>query len=254
LVKSVNPLDARFPNVLVPYAVMRDPVIKRRVIKHVAEFQAWWLGVAETRIFPERGFYKELFPKSSLRGRRAGKRIMGDYIPIYLGNKTDGKARVELHGFKRFWKTTHMCEECLATNPYPKAPPHLTYIDFRDEAAWRATIIDHEQYMAGGNVSPLACIPGFRLDTNFRDIFHMDFLGYGRDMGGAFVKFLYQTKKLGDGDLGPKLRRLWGKFSDWSKANGRNEGFHRTRYLVPGRVGHGVEQNWALSTFRWQGG
>ena len=135
---------------------------------------------------------------------------MGEWCAIWAGSKSDGKARREMHGFKRWWKTLQMCDGCLAENPaYATANMDRAYNDYRGEAGWRSTCIGHDEYMMDAeHVSPFAVCEGFRYELCLRDHAHLDNLGYGRDTGAALIKSFHKRGELGPGDLDFQLRML----------------------------------------------
>ena len=104
---------------------------------------------------------------------------------------------VEMHGFKRWWKAAEICDGCLARNPACINCNELTFMNFAEDAPWRATVLDHQTYMAQEEViSPFAIVDGFNYEMCFRDWAHMDALGYGRDFGGATIKSMLPSIEL----------------------------------------------------------
>jgi len=63
-------------------------------MKLIADFASWNHTIMRSGVLPKVGFYGEEFPARSARGKRAGERIMGKYVGVFIGNKADGKARV----------------------------------------------------------------------------------------------------------------------------------------------------------------
>ena len=96
---------------------------------------------------------------------------------------------VEMHGFKRWWKAAEICDGCLARNQACINCNELTFMNFAEDAPWRAIVLDHQTYMTQEEViSPFAIVDGFNYEMCFRDWAHMDSFGYGRDFGGATIK------------------------------------------------------------------
>lgn len=190
---------------------MRMPGVKQRIMDVLAEFYEWCYNVWETRTLPSHGFYKEnlakVFP-NSMRAKNAGKAIMGPWIPIYVATKSDGKARVEMHKMKRWWKCTKLCDGCGAVNPGRNTDPNLTWMDFNLNAGWKGTILSHEDYMANDVASTFSRIPGWNFRLLLRDHAHMDPLGYGRDIGAGIIKSLHKRGELEGADLDCQLRIL----------------------------------------------
>ena len=72
------------------------------------------------------------------------------------------------------------CDGCFAVNLFAKAPKALSYKNFRDTIPWRDTIQGHKLHLRmEGEVSPFSKISGWRLETVFRDLAHIDSLGFG---------------------------------------------------------------------------
>ena len=142
-----HPVDVTWYCAGIPYVLMQEAEIREKVMRLLADFTKWALDIAESGVMPRKGFYNEDFDKSSLRAKMAGGSIMGPWIPIFAGNKADGKARKQMHLFKRWWKTVEYCDSCRATNPsYRCSNKELYGNDFRLCAAWRGTMITHEEY------------------------------------------------------------------------------------------------------------
>lgn len=87
-------LDARFLVLGIPHLVMKLPGVKKQAMKLMADFAAWNHKVWKTKVMPERGFYDEVFPRNSLRWKMRGQPITGEYVGVFVGNMSDGKARV----------------------------------------------------------------------------------------------------------------------------------------------------------------
>lgn len=219
-------LDSRYLCAAVPYVIMKLPGMKMTIVKLLAEFTTWCMKVLDSKRFPDAGFYNESWPKGSVRARRVGEAIIGDWVPVWIGCKADGKARQEMHDFKRWWKCVEMCDSCRATNPACRSGNRsLTYMDFSPEAPWTATAIDHDAYMEeecrpNGRLSPMASIPGFRKELVFRDLAHIDFLGFGRDLGGSLCKSFWYEGTLGEGSLDSQLAGIMTELNAERKLNG----------------------------------
>jgi len=91
---QTNSLDAKFCLASISHVLMKVPGAMHRVMHELARWLDWCHHVAEGGTLPYSGFYGEHFSKSTLRGQIAGESIMGDYLNIYAGTKSDGKARV----------------------------------------------------------------------------------------------------------------------------------------------------------------
>ena len=199
---------------------MKVPGVKQQVMLLIAQFLKWVSEVLESGKLPNRGFYNEAFPKGSKRAKNAGKDIMGNYKATFFASKSDGKARIAMHRFARWWKCRLMCDGCKAENPACKrTDPRFHYSNFGAGAGWVETVQSHEDYMRDETiVSPFMMVPGIRKETILRDWAHLDPLGFGRDLGGGLLKSFYIRGELGHGPLDELSRGVWGELQTDRKA------------------------------------
>ena len=94
---QIHPLDGKFCLVAISHVLMKVPGVMKRAMHLVGAWTDHCHQVMELGVMPHKGFYKESFPRNSLRAKVAGEPIMGDYLPVYAGTKSDGKARVPHH-------------------------------------------------------------------------------------------------------------------------------------------------------------
>jgi len=99
---QTNSMDAKFCLAAISHVLMKVPGAMHRVMHELARWLDWCHHVIERGVLPDTGFYGEHFPKSSLRGKSAGLSIMGEHLSIYMGTKSDGKARVPLYSPTQF--------------------------------------------------------------------------------------------------------------------------------------------------------
>ena len=147
--------------------------------------------------------------------------------------KADLKARREIHDFSRwykcseilgfqslYWDVTYasyqsiflnrlfagnfaqhlparICESCLARKDV-KSPEAMNFRNFTPSAAWPATTIDHETFLAMGGHSDWECMEGWRLETTTFDFMHNVFLGGGRDLVASGIHLMLRQKVYGD--------------------------------------------------------
>ena len=111
-----------------------------------------------------------------------------------------GKARHELHGFRRFYGAMFMCDECLALRAFPRAPMELFYGDFTAGARHRSTFVSHAEYMdSEEHLSPWTEVPGWSKAQNFWDVLHVVWLGTARDAAAACLVDLWEVFGCGNG-------------------------------------------------------
>ena len=87
-------LDIKFCLVALSHLLMKIPGVMQKVMDLLGEFIDYSGRVFESGIMPATGFYNEEHAPNSYRAKAAGKKIMGDYVAVYIGTKSDGKARV----------------------------------------------------------------------------------------------------------------------------------------------------------------
>jgi hypothetical protein len=69
-----------------------------------------------------------------------------------------------------YLKATFICDECLAVQCFPKAPPELNFTNVADDAPWVRTIFTTAQYLAAEPTpTPWRHMCGWNLELNFRD-------------------------------------------------------------------------------------
>ena len=209
-------IDCRWLWAGIPHALMRIKGVKRQIMTLLSQFAEYCFDAIETGVMPFKGFYKEDFPDGSLRRKMAGNSVMGPYTGCFIGQKHDTKARVEMNFLVRWWKCRLMCDSCFAENPScTNIDQDMTYINFEDDAPWVGTIQTHEQYMANEPVvSPFSNLHGWRKEMLWRDWAHLNGMGFGRDLGGAFAKSMVLRGELEGADLESKLRWLSGEVQE----------------------------------------
>lgn len=71
------------------------------------------------------------------------------------------------------------------------------YTNVGPDAAWRKTRISHDTYMLTDGSSPWALVRGWHIDLCYRDICHVVFLGWGKDLAGSLIlQFAEHHKEL----------------------------------------------------------
>ena len=91
---QTHSLDARILICGIPHVIMKLPGVKQSVMDLMACFFDWNHKVMEGKVLPWKGFYGECHKPTTLRAKHKGGTIMGEYIGVFTGTKSDGKARV----------------------------------------------------------------------------------------------------------------------------------------------------------------
>ena len=176
--------EFKFLMASIPHARMRLPSTKKAVFARLTKFIAWAQKPWQSGVAPA----LDLDGRELRRALPPGAQLAGGWTAAFAGLKNDGKARKEIHGFKRFYGSMYCCDSCLAVQRYKRAPVPLFYGDFGEDAAYVATAISHEDYMAAeAEVSPWANVDGWRLELNYWDLLHVLFWGNSRDANASCI-------------------------------------------------------------------
>ena len=225
--------DIKFVMLLVKHCMVRKSATRRRAFKEIVRFIIWVLEVWSKGRLPSHGFYGEGFTKGK-RAEWAGSDIA--YAGAYAGMKSDGKAKVQLHWFRRFYNATFICEECYACNSFPHAPVQLFFGDFADNALYTTTIINYTDYLDNEiELSPWVDVPGFHFKNNYRDLMHNLWIGNGRDASASCCCEFVELGLLGPGDPDDLLGDLSLKLSLWCKRNKISKVRHKLSLRAIGR-------------------
>ena len=112
LADTTEIMDMKFAVVKIPESCLKPKKILDAAMQKVADFMAWNFEILQKGQIPTTGFYGEPL------GTEAGP-IMGEYTAAFAFFKCDGKARKEPHRFKNHYNSTHCCDGCEATQPFP---------------------------------------------------------------------------------------------------------------------------------------
>jgi hypothetical protein len=157
---------------------------------------------------------------TGLRRRLAGTSIADGWRGLLVGTKADGKMRVQMNRFPRYYKCVFMCEGCFATQDYKRAEKVLSYGNLLDSAPWRLTMLSHRAYMlSDGPKSPWSAVHGWSLEMVWRDLMHSLYQGTGQDLVASLCVDLYITGDLAADDSTAAFRALFLDLRDWCKAH-----------------------------------
>eukprot|EP00959_Pyramimonas_sp_CCMP1952_P181542 3795493-Pyramimonas_sp.AAC.2 len=116
----------------------------------------------------------------------AGLPIAGNWGGTCVGFESDNKARVAANDLDRWYRCTHLCDICLAQQPFKRSDPRMTFQDFRPTAPWRLTEFNHELYTRVSRPSPWFVL-GLTIEMVFFDIAHNLYLGIARDHVASLI-------------------------------------------------------------------
>ena len=198
---------------------MREKSTKNAVFREVCKYIAYSHRHAELGTCPLVGYYGEEFKPGTPRFDMRGQPVAGTWRFAFAGWKGDLKARAETHMHARNYQATFICDQCCATQAFPKAPRVTLYTDFSAAALWRETILDAEAYVQTCT-SPWATISGFRPELLHWDLMHIVYIGFARDVIGSMLgEFVLQGLLPAAPTETASLRLWWGGFRDWCKQN-----------------------------------
>ena len=209
----------KFLLLAIPHSKMRKAPTKRAVFKHVTEFISWQQSVWQRGCAPSHGFYGELL--QGTHAALAGSELADGWCATFAALKNDGKARKEIHFFRRHFNATFCCDSCLAAQAFPHAPVDLFYGDFTSSAGYRNTQITHDMYMENElDPSPWICVDGWRLELNYWDLLHVLFLGNSRHACASCLVELVEHGLVPGEAVEERLTWLTCEFRDWCKREG----------------------------------
>ena len=174
-----SPLDCKFVIAAIPVKWIPTKEIKDIVFTKMARYIGWCVGCLASGLGPVVGFYKEDFDKKEKRFQLRGQPLAGGFRVVFAGFKADLKARRESHFFSRHPQCMFICDECMATQAFKRAPKALNYTDCSEDALWLQTM-----QSSGGHDcrSPWRHVRGWCLGLNYRDNMHNEYLGLCRDL------------------------------------------------------------------------
>lgn len=130
-------------------------------------------------VAPERGFSDE--PLDGARAKLKGKQLACGWRFAYFGFKSDFKARREAHLLERHYGCNLVCDQCLASRP--KANAAMSFKNFFETAPHTMTQLSHEDFLRTCSVvTPWIGMPGFTINTAFRDPMHTIYLGTAKEV------------------------------------------------------------------------
>ena len=173
--------------VMIEKSMMHDEQLTQTII---AKFFAWSFSWALVKLFPTRGFQGEAFERGSHRAQRAANEdFLADGIwgATCVGFESDNKARAAANDFDRYYRCTHLCDICLACQPFKKADKRMTYQNFNPDAPWRLSEFHHDFYTMVSKPSPWFEL-GLTIEMVYFDIAHNLYLGKGGDACPSWLR------------------------------------------------------------------
>ena len=126
------------------FILVRDAtVVKRKTHDAIGELAGYIVDTLMSGCFPEKDFQGNLFPPGSLASARAGQPFAHGWMMAFAAFKGDWEARVVVHKLTRYYRSTFICEHCLASYR-----DDLTFADFRVDANSQQLRFSHDQFLA----------------------------------------------------------------------------------------------------------
>ena len=211
--------NVKYPFCVIPHIMMRDPAVKNQVMREMAHVMGWSHEVMAAGILPRCGAAGEALLEK--RGLKAGQSMSGKYKGAFAGVKHDGKARKEVHLFRRYYQCMFICDSCFAVGASVHSPPALYYANWQPGALYMETRLDQATYEAiEVDPSPFMKIPGWTLAACFWDHLHVIWLGFARDLVGSVLVEFYTHSFVEAGSEEECYQRLTAMFRAWCATRG----------------------------------
>lgn len=128
------------------------------------------------------------------RGLIADQLVAGGWRGAFESWTGDWKERSLSHCFqKRNYQSTLVCDQCGAVSPHARTPHRMleyVYSNFQDDAPWKQTLRNHEDYLRETPdcmLTPWLSVPGFNISRIRWDVAHTILLGAGKDIAASFL-------------------------------------------------------------------
>lgn len=190
----------------------RTRQVRQRVHDEVVKYISWCLNAAAEGIGPTRDFYGQELQGNSKR--LAGARLCGGWKYLLCAWKGDCKSRKESHRFSAGSSCINCCDQCRATQPFPKADESLLYCDFSASANWRATVESEFSQQ-----SPWRFVRGWSQSLIHWDDLHLLYLGIFRDCCGSLLHELVAEGRFGLGPRDVRLAAAWRDLRVWCRTH-----------------------------------
>lgn len=142
-------------------------VIKGKSHDAVGKLIGYMVDVMMTGCFPSVDHEGNVFPQGSPQSQRAGAPFASGWSMAFAGFKGDWEARVIVHKLTRYYRTTFICEHCMASYK-----PEFTFADFRLNANSQSKRFTHREFLMLGppdDQSSWAHVRGWTKDRNLED-------------------------------------------------------------------------------------
>ena len=150
------------------YIMVRDnQVIKGKTHDSIGKLTGYIMDILSTGKFPHYDFDGSEFPAGSPESRRAGATFAGGWTFGFSAFRGDWEARVIIHKLTRYYRTTYICEHCMASYKND-----FSFADFKTTAASQLVRLSHSDFLALNPVhdqSSWTSVRGWTKDRNLEE-------------------------------------------------------------------------------------
>ena len=147
--------------------IRENEIIKGKSHDAVGKLIGYMVDVMMTGCFPRLDHEGNKFPQGSQQSQRAGTPFASGWSMAFAGFNGDWEARVVVHKLTRYYRSTFICEHCMASYR-----PEFTFADFRTTANSQSKRFTHEEFLMlnpANDQSSWTHVRGWTKDRNLED-------------------------------------------------------------------------------------
>ena len=150
------------------FILVRDNmIVKNKTHDAIGRLVGYMVETLMTGCFPWLDHEGNSFPPGSPASERAGRPFASGWRMAFAGFKGDWEARVIVHKLTRYYRTTFICEHCMASYR-----DDFTFADFRVDANSQTVRFTHDQFLAmnpPNDQSSWTTVRGWTKDRNLEE-------------------------------------------------------------------------------------
>ena len=142
-------------------------IIKGKSHDSIGRLVGYIVDTLMTGKFPTHDHLGCKFSPGSEQELRAGQDFAGGWSMAFAGFKGDWEARAIVHKLTRYYRTTFICEHCMASYK-----PEFTFADFRPDANSQLVRFSHNDFLMLNpphDQSSWVCVKGWTKDRNLEE-------------------------------------------------------------------------------------
>lgn len=169
-VYSISSANRKGPSMSTKLAfilVREAMVVKGKTHDSIGRLVAYIVETLMTGCFPTHDHLGNEFQHGSISARRAGSPFAGNFSMAFAAFKGDWEARVIVHKLTRNYRSTYICEHCMASYK-----PEFTFADFSPNANSQSIRFTHEQFLQlnpQNDQSAWTLVKGWTKDRNLEE-------------------------------------------------------------------------------------